>query len=135
MTQADDPASIAMEALRQKALARSNRSRRNIRMLGGFLAGFLVCGLAINATGIPHWSAANMFMLCVCIGAFSGAVATARMRFAAACCPVCAYDWNIKEGRSVPIRDRMEGWDKCPGCGLHMADWALERAAAGGRPL
>lgn len=48
-----------------------------------------------------------------------------------AACPVCKHSWEIKEGRSVPMGERMETWDKCPGCGLLMADWALQRAAEG----
>jgi predicted RNA-binding Zn-ribbon protein involved in translation (DUF1610 family) len=43
-------------------------------------------------------------------------------------CPQCGYDWEIKEGRSVPHTEVMEYWYKCPGCGLFMGDEVLKLA-------
>lgn len=135
MTQSDFTVVIAAEALRQKVRARSNRSRRNVRVLAGFLVGFFGCGLMVYTMKFPQWRIPNLFTLCACVGACVGAAATLRMKQVPARCPVCSHDWKIKEGRSIAVSARMEGWDKCPGCGLHMADWALERAAAGKQPL
>ena len=46
-------------------------------------------------------------------------------------CPSCGYGWELREGRYVPLAERMETWDKCPGCGFPMSDFLLERALQG----
>jgi hypothetical protein len=127
---AETPA-LACAAIAQKELARANRSRKNVRGLIGFAAGCASCAAAAWLLGASPEPGGLPFFLCIVAGAVGGALSASQLRLQGAACPVCKHNWEIKEGRSVPVSEQMETWDKCPGCGLLMADWALRRASQG----
>ena len=119
-------------ALKAKALARRTNSRRNVVFLFGVIAGVCVAALWIffSPVGVPQPQ--TKFVIGVMLGILAASlVLFLRQKFyfpKDANCPSCGYSWEIKEGRSVPFSERMEYWDKCPGCGLLMSDELLNLA-------
>jgi len=123
---------VASKTIEAKSLARSNRSKRNMILLIGYLLGI---GAAVIWDFVaPNSSpkSADKVFLGMIVG--SGA-AFVFLRFfesryisAQARCPKCGYSWEIKEGRGVPHTEIMEYWYKCPGCGLLMGDEVLKLA-------
>lgn len=117
-------------AVKAKKLAYRNRSRRNWVWLGSVLCGMATAGIWL--VFFPD-SVTNP-KISVFVSVFSGlAVAvlilgTGHKTFfpETAKCPSCAYSWELTEGRYVPLTERMDTWDKCPGCGFLMSDFALE---------
>lgn len=123
---APDVASKIREA---KALARSNRSKRNVIVLIGYLLGI---GGAIIwnfvAPNSPPNPGDKVFLgMIVGPGAAFVFLRFFESRYIAALarCPKCGYSWEIKEGRGVPHSEVMEYWDKCPGCSVLMGDEVL----------
>ena len=122
-------------ALKAKALAYRNRSRRNWVWLGGVLS-----GIAASACWVVFFSGSvvdpkTSISICVALGLAAAALAllAGHKTFfpETAKCPSCGYGWELREGRYVPLAERMETWEKCPGCGLPMSDFLLERALQG----
>lgn len=118
-------------AIDAKALAYRNRSRRNWIWLGGVLFGTAAAGLWLvffpESVADPKTSVAISVVLgLVAAGLF---LLAGRKTFfpETAKCPSCGYSWELREGQYVPLSERMETWDKCPGCGLPMSDGALAR--------
>lgn len=124
MTPADFPAL----AQSQQAIARRNQTVRNLVYLAGVLLGLLV-GLSWLILWPQHGPSPQDKLA---IGFVGGLAASSLWLWAgaqtlfpqAAQCPACGHDWEIKEGRSVPARERMPNWSKCPGCGAEMASIA-----------
>jgi predicted RNA-binding Zn-ribbon protein involved in translation (DUF1610 family) len=123
---------VASKTLEAKSLARSNRSKRNVILLIGYLIGI---GTAI----IWDWVAPNLspkaedkILLGMIVGPCSAflflRLFESRYISALARCPKCGYSWEIREGRGVPHAEIMEYWYKCPGCGLLMGDEVLKLA-------
>lgn len=118
--------SLDIEIEKQKAIAERNRSRRNYTLLGGVLCGVLVSAawvaVAPDSPPIPK----TKILLGVVLGTLAGILIDQmyleRIFLEKARCPVCGYDWEIKEGKSVPLKDQMPTWDECPGCGTLMND-------------
>jgi len=123
---------IASRILEAKSLARSNRSKRNVIRLVGYLGGMGVaviwCLVAPNSS--PKF--AEKIFIGAIVGAFAAAVFLhffeSRYVSVLAQCPQCGYSWEIKEGRGIPHAEIMEYWYQCPGCGLLMGDEVLKFA-------
>lgn len=122
---------LAHIAVQQKALARKNRTQRDIRFAVGCALGFVTVWALAHLLAEPQPRTPQLILFGSVAGGVLGWLMVSQLRQVLAACPVCAHSWEIKEGRTVPISERMETWDKCPGCGLLMADWALKRAAEG----
>jgi len=122
---------LAKAAIEQKKLARANDSQRNLSMLFVSVVVFAVFAAAGWFSGGDLASLQRWAVPGVLIGSVVGALVAASLRRAKAACPACHHNWEIKGGRATPPQDQMENWDKCPGCGLLMADWALQRAVDG----
>ncbi|MBB2776094.1 UNVERIFIED_ORG: hypothetical protein HNP28_001399 [Comamonas terrigena] len=126
------PSDIANMALEAKALARRNNSRRNLVLLGGIVAGVSVAALWFLYSPLSLPQPKTKFFIGVVLGVFAALfVLFWRQRYYFpndAKCPACGHSWEIKEGRGVPLSERMEYWDKCPGCGLLMSDELLKLA-------
>ena len=122
------------KAIAAKALAYRNRSKRNWIWFGGVLSAIaaLLLWLTIAPTSGPELK--TKVFICLIGGLFiSGItlkVAFHRINSETANCPACGYNWELKEGRFIPLAERMETWDKCPGCGGEMGDFVLHRSVS-----
>jgi hypothetical protein len=123
---------IAHMALEAKVLARRNSSRRNLVLLVGILSGVSVAALWIAYSPLPSPAPKTKLVIGVLLGILA---ASLRLFWCQKYyypgdekCPVCGYSWEIKEGSTVPLSERMESWDRCPGCGLLMSDALLKLA-------
>ena len=124
---------VASKTLEAKSLARSNRSKRNVILLIGYLLGIgaAIIWELVAPNSSPKSSAEKIFL-----GMIAGPCAAfvflhffeGRYISAFARCPKCGYNWEIKEGKGVPHTEIMEYWYKCPGCGLLMGDEVLKLA-------
>jgi hypothetical protein len=112
--------SLDVKIEKQKTLAEHNRTRRIGVLLGGIL-----CGVFLGAVWIvivPDSSPSPKAKLSVglALGILAGMLFEKMCLELVYCemarCPVCGYDWEIKEGKTVPLKDQMLTWDKCPGC-------------------
>jgi hypothetical protein len=124
--------SIPQRAIKAKALAYRNRARRNWVWLGGTL-----CGIAASGLWLFYFSDSLLEPKAILFVGLLAGLITAGLALAIwhktfypenAKCPACSYSWELKEGSHVPLAERMDAWDKCPGCGLPMNDFMLERA-------
>jgi hypothetical protein len=120
---------LARRVVEQKALARTNQTRRNRIRLAGLLAGSALAALwfLLVPDGAPE---PGLKLLIGTVGGFTltdiaMALRSERLFPERARCPACGHDWEIKEGSNVPLREMMPTWDKCPGCGLLMSDLSL----------
>lgn len=123
----------ASKTLGAKSLARSNRSKRNVILLIGYLIGM---GSAIiwDLIAPNSWPKSGQKIFLGMMGGPCAALVFLRFfesRYisALAQCPQCGYDWEIKEGRGISHAEVMEYWHKCPGCGLLMGDEVLKLAS------
>ena len=126
-------AQLAAAALAAKELAERNRTKRNLVLFGGVCGGvFLALAVLLLAPG--RASVATTLVVCIAIGAALGSLANvalcSRITPVLSSCPSCGHPWEIKEGRSVPYRERMPQWDKCPTCELPMRTELLRRLAS-----
>jgi hypothetical protein len=123
---------IANMALEAKALARHNDSRRNLVLLVGILAGVSVAVLWFVYSPLSSPQPKTKFLIGVALGIVAASlILFLRQKYYYPMdekCPVCDYSWEIKGGSTVPLSERMEYWDKCPGCGLLMSDELLKLA-------
>lgn len=122
------PPDVAKQAVEAKVQARRNNSKRNIAMLIGFLfaIGFALWWYLYSP--ISSLSPKINFLVGVGIGlgiALPIVAASEGYVTEEAKCPVCGFSWKIRDGKGVPIAERMECWDRCPGCGLLMSDALL----------
>ena len=128
----DIPPDIVDMALRAKASARHNNSRRNLVLLAGILAGVGAAALWIFYSPFSSPQPKAKILIGLVLGIVVASVVLFwRQKYYYpndASCPACGYSWEIREGRSVPFSERMEYWDRCPGCGLLMSDELLELA-------
>ena len=121
---------FASRALAAKAIARRNRTVRNLVFLAGVMFGVAAASIwiAVVPEGSPEPQ--NRFAICVACGLAASAAALGfgtRIVFPVhACCPACGYDWEIKEGRHVHPHEQMPRWSRCPGCGAAMDDRTLK---------
>jgi len=122
-------------AVKAKALAYRNRSRRNWVWLGGLLSGIAASGFWLGFFSGNVVNPKTSVSICVALGLVAAALTllVGQKTFfpQTAKCPSCGYCWELREGRYVPLAERMETWDKCPGCGFPMSDFLLERALHG----
>lgn len=124
------PFDYAVNAIAVKQLARSNRFKQNIYFLLGLLMGVAVgVYLAIFSPDFLQeerkWVVPVLAAVGIGIGLILQAVNPSKT---VPRCPVCFYDWTIREGKSVPVSQQMLTWDKCPGCGAIMNDELLQLA-------
>lgn len=119
-------------AIKAKALAYRNRSRRNWVWLGGVLCGVVAGGLWLiffpDSVANPKTNVSVSVVLGLVAAGLTLQVGQKTFFPETAKCPSCGYSWELTEGRYVPLSERMETWDKCPGCGFPMSDFMLERA-------
>jgi len=121
-------AAFAAQALAQKALARRNRTVRNLVLLAGALLGIMtgIVWFVLAPTEAPK----PQYKLA--LGVFCGALMAyqvgRRLLRLSARCPNCDYDWEIKEGRYVQPDQQMPNWSNCPGCGIDIRDAPLNEA-------
>lgn len=123
---------VATKALEAKSLARSNRSKRNVILLIGYLLG-IGSALIWDLIAPNSWpKSSSKIFLGMIVGPCAALVFLrffeSRYISALARCPQCGHDWEIMEGRGVPHTEVMEYWYKCPGCGLFMGDEVLKLA-------
>jgi len=124
--------SVARNALKAKALACKNRTRRNLVLLSGVAFGVALAAIyfAIASTADAGFGG---LLVAIAIGVAASGVFLfkfpERITPMLANCPSCGHSWEIKEGRSVPYAERMPYWDKCPGCSLPMRTELLQRLA------
>jgi hypothetical protein len=122
-----DPA-LAQKVLDAKAQAERNRTRINHFSLCGLAVGLVIAVLwfLIDPSGSPEPQ--DKIMIGVMIGIMLPQIVIMyrpSRYISPAKCPCCGYDWEIREGRHVPITEHMPSWDKCPGCGAMMSEPAL----------
>ena len=120
---------LARRIVAQKALARTNQTRRNRIRLAGLLAGTALAGLwfLLVPDGAPE---PGLKLLIGTVGGFTLTNIAMELRRERlfperAHCPCCGHDWEIKEGSHVPLSEMMPTWDKCPGCSLLISDLSL----------
>lgn len=124
---------IASKTLEAKSLARSNRSKRNVILLIGYLLGIgaAIIWVLVAPNSSPK-SVDKIFLGMIVVGPCAAFIFLrffeSRYISTLARCPKCGYNWEIKEGRGVPHTEIMEYWYKCPGCGLLMGDEVLKLA-------
>lgn len=125
-------ATFASRARAQKAIAKRNRTVRNLVYLTGVLLGVMggVAWLVLVPGDDPKpQNKLAIGFVCGLSAAVVALVAGARLLFpVAARCPACGYDWEIKEGRSVQPSEQMQNWIKCPGCGAEMGEAVIHEA-------
>ncbi|UCV03743.1 hypothetical protein [Dechloromonas denitrificans] len=123
---------IASKTLEAKALARRNRTKRNVILLIGYLFGISIAVIwDLVAPNSSPKSATKVYLgMMVGPGAAFLFLRVFESRYIApqARCPKCSYNWEIKEGRGVSLDAHMECWHQCPGCGLLMGDDVLKLA-------
>ncbi|WP_394788279.1 hypothetical protein [Rhodoferax sp.] len=113
----------------QKALARRNQTVRNVILLVtvALCVGLSLAWMALAPTdGITP-------SIKILIGIVAGCMLAELVRNTHAstlfpkdaACPACGHNWEIKEGRTVPQKERMPTWDRCPGCGILMNEAVL----------
>jgi 4-amino-4-deoxy-L-arabinose transferase-like glycosyltransferase len=126
---------LPQRAIEAKALAYRNRSRRNWVWLGGVLCGMAAAGLWLvffpDSVANPKTSVSISVVLGLVAAGLTVLAGQKTFFPETAKCPSCGYGWELTEGRYVPLTERMETWDRCPGCGFPMSDVALERALHG----
>lgn len=122
-------------AVKAKRLAYRNRSRRNWVWLGGLFSGIAASGLWLLFFPGDVVNPKTSVFICAALGLVAAGLTllVGQKTFfpETAKCPSCGYGWELREGRYVPLSERMETWDKCPGCGFPMSDFLLERALQG----
>lgn len=122
---------FAQLAIKAKALAYRNRSRRNLVWLGGVLCGTAGAGFWIvffpGSVVDPKTSVGVSVLIGLVAAALTLLVGQKIFSPETAKCPSCGYSWELTDGSYVPLAERMETWDKCPGCELPMSDFMLER--------
>lgn len=125
------PETLPQLAIKAKALAYRNRSRRNWVWLGGILSGVVAGGLWLiffpDTVANPKTIVAVFIALGLVAAGLTLQLVQKTFPPETAKCPSCRYSWELAEGRYVPLTERMETWDKCPSCGFPMSDFMLER--------
>jgi 4-amino-4-deoxy-L-arabinose transferase-like glycosyltransferase len=125
--------SLPQLAIKAKALAYRNRSRRNWVWLGGVLCGAAASGLWLFYFPNDLLDSKPILFTSLLIGLITAGLVLVvwHKKFYPenAKCPSCGYSWELKEGSYVPLSEQMDAWDKCPGCALPMNDFMLERAS------
>ena len=122
------------KAIAAKALAYRNRSKRNWIWFGGVLS--VIAALLLWITIVPTSGPELKTKVFICLigGLFVSGITLKvvfhRINPETAKCPACGYNWELKEGRFIPLAERMETWDKCPGCGGEMGDFVLHRSVS-----
>ena len=124
------PPEYAAKAITAKTLARRNRSRDNLYLLGGLLSAIVVLATVlfffpVIFDGTKKWLIPVLIALGIGLGLILRLLNPATH---SPKCPSCAQDWTIREGKSVPLAQQMLTWDKCPGCGAIMNDGLLQIA-------
>jgi hypothetical protein len=123
---------LAQAALEQKTLSRLNRTKGNVQFCLGMVVGAAASLVAaayvfrISPTEHEDW-----YFYGAVLGAGIGAWVASRFRQMRAACPICQHNWKMRHDSQTRSNERMESWETCPGCGLLMADWALQRASEG----
>jgi hypothetical protein len=128
---AADTPELARAAIQQKTLARKNRTQRTVRFTLGLALGAVLTGALVHVLTVRQLHGTGWVVFSMGVGALLGTLLTSQLHQVLAACPVCAHSWEIKDPRSAHVSEQMETWDKCPGCGLLVADWALKRAVEG----
>lgn len=124
------PPEYAAKAIKAKSLARKNRSRDNLYLLGGLLSAIVVLAVVLFFFPVT-FDDAKKWLIPVLIALGMGLGLILRQLKPATQspqCPSCAQDWTIREGKTVPLSQQMLTWDKCPGCGAIMNDGLLRIA-------
>lgn len=119
---------LAGDVVAAKRLARRHQSQRNLLLLAGVLIGAAVGIAWLVVREAPSSDSSTALVAGFFGGAVLGSVAAwwLSRRQAPARCPRCGYSWEIREGRGVPISERMPYWAKCPGCSIPMKEWLVE---------
>lgn len=121
---------VAFKIREAKALARSNRSKRNVSLLVGYLLGIVAAVFWDFFAPNSSPKLGDKIYLGMIIGPCAAFLFLrffeSRYIVELAKCPKCGYSWEIKEGRGIPHSEIMEYWDRCPGCGLLMGNAFLE---------
>ncbi len=124
------PPEYAAKAIKAKTLARKNRSRDNLYVLGGLLSAIVVLAgilffFPVTFDDTKNWLIPVLIALGMGLGLMLRQLNPATY---SPKCPSCAQDWTIREGKTVPLAQQMLTWDKCPGCGAIMNDGLLQIA-------
>lgn len=130
-------ADLAEQVRQQKALARRNES---------IYAWVLFVGLLCGGIAYAAWFALDpddgkppviWTFVCIAIAVMLAGLPLvklhARLFPRKAACPVCGHDWEIKQGKFVPVNEQMLAWDHCPGCGLLMNEELFPGRPTAGR--
>lgn len=122
------------QVLKAKALARANRDRRNMTLFTGVLAGLASAFVVVGLSDSNGFDVQTTTEISVALGLFVACLLvywrSNSKDYPQASCPVCGYDWEIKEGRGVQTKDAMTDWKNCPGCHTPMDDRALRSASS-----